>query len=285
MNNNMKLIDAIMNGDAIAAREAFTAAITDKVNTVLDIRRVTMASDVFNQVQEGTTKEMLNPNYVKDLPEQDAEDILRTLPEEEELDEAVKLRSKVIITKGPKDVQGKTGFVGEINTGRYKGDESYVIDVQGGGHITLRRGSFKLAESFDSMENDLDEAVRISSERYVRSHSKQPSGRGGWIFSSSSKGERSAPDFTFNGTYADAKQKAREWAKTKGFDYIYVMEGTEDDLDEAQTPQQKFDFQKFLHGAMSQDEYNKKYKLGKYRPAGNKLAGPGGIYKNLVKQP
>ena len=36
---------------------------------------------------------------------------------------------------------------------------------------------------------------------------------------------------------------------------------------------------------MSQDEYNMKYKLGKYRPAGNKLAGPGGLYKNLVKKP
>jgi hypothetical protein len=90
MSNNVKLIDAIMNGNAEEARSEFNVAINDKVNTVLDIRRVAMASDVFNQVQEGTKKEMLNPNYVKDLPEQDAEDILRTLPEEEELDEAVK---------------------------------------------------------------------------------------------------------------------------------------------------------------------------------------------------
>jgi len=35
---------------------------------------------------------------------------------------------------------------------------------------------------------------------------------------------------------------------------------------------------------MSQDEYNKKYKLGKYRPAGSKLGGPGGLYNNLVKK-
>ena len=127
----MKLIDAIMNGDAQAARSEFTAAINDKVSTVLDIRRVAMASDVFNQVKEAAQpkKEMLNPDVTKNLPEQ------------------------------------------------------------------------------------------------------------------------------------------------------------EDDLEEAQTPGQKFDFQKVLHGAMSQDEYNKKYKLGKYRPAGNKLAGPGGLYKNLVKKP
>jgi hypothetical protein len=37
-------------------------------------------------------------------------------------------------------------------------------------------------------------------------------------------------------------------------------------------------------GTMSRDDYNKKYKLGKYRPAGSKLSGPGGVYKNLVKE-
>jgi len=37
-------------------------------------------------------------------------------------------------------------------------------------------------------------------------------------------------------------------------------------------------------GAMSRDDYDKKYKLGKYSPAGSKLSGPGGLYKNLVKE-
>jgi hypothetical protein len=36
-------------------------------------------------------------------------------------------------------------------------------------------------------------------------------------------------------------------------------------------------------GTMSRDDYNKKYKLGKYR-TGSSLAGPGGLYKNLVKE-
>jgi hypothetical protein len=36
-------------------------------------------------------------------------------------------------------------------------------------------------------------------------------------------------------------------------------------------------------GTMSRDDYNKKYKLGKYR-TGSSLAGPGGLYKNLVKK-
>jgi hypothetical protein len=49
------------------------------------------------------------------------------------------------------------------------------------------------------------------------------------------------------------------------------------------SPQQSFDFQRVMHGAMSRDEYQKKWKLGKYKKSGNKLAGPGGLYKNLVK--
>lgn len=55
------------------------------------------------------------------------------------------------------------------------------------------------------------------------------------------------------------------------------------DLDEAKmSPQQRADAERVQYGVMKQDDYNKKYKLGKYRPAGNKLAGPGGLYKNLL---
>jgi vacuolar-type H+-ATPase subunit I/STV1 len=45
----------------------------------------------------------------------------------------------------------------------------------------------------------------------------------------------------------------------------------------------KFDMARVNAGAMSRDEYSKKWKVGKYKPAGNKLAGPGGVYKNLIK--
>lgn len=73
-----------------------------------------------------------------------------------QIDEAkTKLGSKVLITKGPKDVKGKTGYVGEINLGLHKGAETYVIDVEDGGHITLKRDSFKLVESLDEASNDL----------------------------------------------------------------------------------------------------------------------------------
>ena len=65
-----ELIDAIMDGNAQGAREAFSTAISDKVNTVLDIRRVEITSDVFGKVEEATMKkEFLSQIYAKDLPE------------------------------------------------------------------------------------------------------------------------------------------------------------------------------------------------------------------------
>jgi hypothetical protein len=63
-------------------------------------------------------------------------------------------------------------------------------------------------------------------------------------------------------------------------------EGVE--LDEARisSPKQRADLQRVQYGAMSRDEYDKKWKLGKYKTGSprNKLTGPGGLYKNLVKK-
>jgi len=59
-------------------------------------------------------------------------------------------------------------------------------------------------------------------------------------------------------------------------------EKLETEIEEAKDPKQAADFQRVLYGLMKQDDYNKKWKLGKYRPAGNKLAGPGRLYKNLL---
>ena len=68
----------------------------------------------------------------------------------------------------------------------------------------------------------------------------------------------------FNTTMKDSKEKL------------------ETEIEEAKDPKQAADFQRVMYGLMKQDDYNKKWKLGKYRPAGNKLAGPGGLYKNLL---
>jgi len=55
-------------------------------------------------------------------------------------------------------------------------------------------------------------------------------------------------------------------------------------VDPATKRRKQLDMARVNAGAMSRDDYNKKYKLGKYRPAGSKLSGPGGVYKNLVKE-
>lgn len=55
-------------------------------------------------------------------------------------------------------------------------------------------------------------------------------------------------------------------------------------VDPATKRRKQLDMARVNAGAMSRDDYNKKYKLGKYRPVGSKLSGPGGVYKNLVKE-
>ena len=77
---------------------------------------------------------------------------------EEVVDEAHKLGDKVIMTKGPKDVVGKTGHVGEIRK-RWAGDtKTYTIDHEGGS-IQLKPTHFKKfkesLEQIDELSTDL----------------------------------------------------------------------------------------------------------------------------------
>lgn len=54
-------------------------------------------------------------------------------------------------------------------------------------------------------------------------------------------------------------------------------------LTPAQMRMKSADAERVQYGAMKRDDYEKKWKVGKYRPKGNPLHGPGGLYKNLVK--
>ena len=68
--------------------------------------------------------------------------------------------------------------------------------------------------------------------------------------------------------------------------YEAKNEGVELDEAKISSPKQRADLQRVQYGAMSRDEYDKKWKLGKYKTGSprNKLTGPGGLYKNLVKK-
>jgi len=81
--------------------------------------------------------------------------------------EAHKLGDKVTITKGPKNVVGKSGHIGEIRTGAFKGaNKTYTIDHDGGSiqlsktHFTGEKGKKAVKESvFESaLQETLTEA-------------------------------------------------------------------------------------------------------------------------------
>jgi hypothetical protein len=96
--------------------------------------------------------------------------------------------------------------------------------------------SFKkfVTESIEQAE--LDEAVEVRHDRYMRSHGKKASGgTGSWMFTHKAMGDvdhknekevYSAP----SGKFSDAKKAAQQWAKKHGHSTVYVMESVE--LDE-----------------------------------------------------
>jgi hypothetical protein len=60
---------------------------------------------------------------------------------------------------------------------------------------------------------------------------------------------------------------------------------TVDEISEAMSIQQSRDFERVMYGAMKRDEYEKKWKLGKYRPKDpNRRLDPTGVYKNMLKK-
>lgn len=84
-------------------------------------------------------------------------------------------------------------------------------------------------------KEDLDEAVEVSHDRYMRSHGKKASGTGGWFFTHKSGHVNNLDDnkevHFHQGKFSDAAKSAKEWAKKNGHSTIYVMEEV-DQLDE-----------------------------------------------------
>lgn len=90
----------------------------------------------------------------------------------------------------------------------------------------------------------------------------------------------------------DAHAKAKKLVpKESGSDWawrVYDVRPIKEDLEldeKKMSPQQSFDYERYMNGAMKKDDYEKKWKLGKYKPAesnAKKLTGPGGLYKNLI---
>lgn len=81
------------------------------------------------------------------------------------------------------------------------------------------------------IKEDLDEAVEVSHDRYMRSHGKKASGTGGWFFTHKSGHVNNLDDnkevHFHQGKFSDAAKSAKEWAKKNGHSTIYVMEEVE----------------------------------------------------------
>jgi len=88
-------------------------------------------------------------------------------------------------------------------------------------------------------EVELDEAVEVRHDRYMRSHGKKARDSGhssGWFFTHKNMGHINNYDdpkevHFHQGRFADAKKSAQKWAKKHGHSTVYVMEEVEQ-LDE-----------------------------------------------------
>lgn len=73
-----------------------------------------------------------------------------------------------------------------------------------------------------TLDESLDEGITVSTDRYKRSHGKNPSGWGGWAFYFGKSTEPSFAPSAMN--YSDAIKWAKEKAKDQGETLIYVAE-------------------------------------------------------------
>ena len=102
-----------------------------------------------------------------------------------------------------------------------------IIRVESNGDIIAKEDGksqhFIVRDADKYLTKIINEAAKIETERYVRSHGKKPRGYGGWMFSYNRDGsdEWQIP----NGmSWADAQKWAKKKAKEDGEDYVYVME-------------------------------------------------------------
>ena len=110
-----------------------------------------MLDDNTNMAEWVQSKITLAADYISTV----ADYMMAEVKEEFDLDEAIKLGSKVVIHAPGKSYHGKTGQVGEIRHGAFKGAaKTYTVD-HGGGSIQLDKKNVKL----HSEEVEVDESA------------------------------------------------------------------------------------------------------------------------------
>ena len=83
--------------------------------------------------------------------------------------------------------------------------------------------------TFKEFKEALNESVTVDTDSFKRSHMKNPSGVGGWIFHRGgiksldfSKHKEGHDYFQHTGSYAESKKAAKDWAKENGHSWIKV---------------------------------------------------------------
>ena len=79
VDNVKAMVDSLANGDNIAAQDAFKSALSDKIGSALDDKRMTVANDWLNAAHE--TEDLEQNAQLSDKP-QDEEPVEQDSPEQ-----------------------------------------------------------------------------------------------------------------------------------------------------------------------------------------------------------
>ena len=127
--------------------------------------------------------------------------------------------SDTLFKKGNNTIEiggGKPGFLLTVD-GKPQTDSSPFYRKYKRMDMNLLRGQLK------KLKESVNEAARVDSSRYKRSHGKDPKGYGMWLFSFDEKGD-DAFDVGSAMNYTAAKKLAAKKAKEAGKSHVYVME-------------------------------------------------------------
>jgi hypothetical protein len=132
----------------------------------------------------------------------------------------------------------------------------------------MKRFTKFVVESIE--EADLNEAVEVRHDRYLRSHGKKArdtiGGSGTWAFTHKDRGDvdynNDKEIYKHSGKFSDAKKAAQQWGKKHGHREVYVMESVE--LDEVSDKMLDRYRQKAFADQPSGDDGSDKYRKRKF---------------------
>lgn len=133
-----------------------------------------------------------------------------------------------------RDPDGKVVHTSYTDSGAKK-KAAELTQQTGKTHTTGYSRTAMVPHKKTNEEFELEEAVSVSHDRYMRSHGKKfrdPGFATSYMFTHKAYGspDMNNPDEvhrTGHMKFADAKKSAQKWAKERGHDTVYMMEGVE----------------------------------------------------------